>query len=109
MIWKKIVIQFNNTALVLENQSTKIIHVYTINDLGYRTKNPHNNFVLTNCLFGATNIVKNSDVYSGYEIAFDGTGSSSFGNDYARNVIMFGVDNNSSHTDNRKNTFLSRK
>ena len=106
---KKIVIQFNNTALVLENQSTKIIHIYTINDLGYRTKNPNNNFVLTNCLFGATNIVKNSDVYSGYEIAFDGTGSSSFGNDYARNVIMFGVDNNSSHTDNRKNTFLSRK
>ena len=40
-------------------------------------------------------------------IAFDGEGSWSFGNDFARNVIIFGVDNNSSsHTDNRKNNFL---
>ena len=37
------------------------------------------NFILKNCLFGATNIVKNSDkskyVYSGYGIAFDGKGN----------------------------------
>ena len=39
-------------------------------------KNSPQNFTLQNCLFGATNIVKNSDkekyVYRGYEIGFDG-------------------------------------
>ena len=62
-------------------------------------------------MFGATNIVKNSDkgkwVYTGYEIAFDRAGSWSFENKFARNVVIFGVDNSSSyHADNRKNNFL---
>ena len=61
-------------------------------------------------MFGATNIVKNNNkekyFYSGYGIAFDGKGSRSFGNDFARNVIIFGVDDSSStHTDNLKNDF----
>ena len=44
---------------------------------------------------------------NGREIAFDGEVGWSFGNDYARNVAIFGVDNSSSsHTDNRKNSFL---
>ena len=34
-------------------------------------------------------------------------GSWSFGNDFARNVVIFSCDNSSSsHTDNRKNNFL---
>ena len=34
-------------------------------------------------------------------------GSWSFGNDFGRNVVNFGVDSNSSfHTNNRKNPFL---
>ena len=38
---------------------------------------------------------------------FDGKGEWSFGNDYARNVIMFGVDNSSSsHADNIKKIIL---
>ena len=46
-------------------------------------------------------------MYSGYGIAFDGKGEWSFGNDFARNAISFGVDNSSSpHADNRKKTFL---
>ena len=62
-------------------------------------------------MLGATNIVKNSDkekyVYSDYRIVFDGKGEWSFGNDYARNVIIFGSDNSSlSHADNLKNNFL---
>ena len=62
-------------------------------------------------MFGATNIVKNSDkekwLYSGYGITFDSAGSWNFGNDFARNVIIFIVDNSSSsHTDNHKNNFL---
>ena len=56
--------------------------------------------------FSLTAIVQNSDkekfVYSGYGIAFDGKGSWSFGNNYAGNVVIFGVDNSSSsHTDNQ--------
>ena len=40
-------------------------------------------------------------------ITFDSAGSGSFGNYFARNVIIFGVDNSSlSHSDNRKNNFL---
>ena len=55
--------------------------------------------------------VKNSDkqryVYSSYGITFDSSGSQSFDNDEARNVIIIGVDNSSSsHADNRKNNFL---
>ena len=45
-------------------------------------------------------------MYSGYAIAFDGTGLWIFGNDSAKNVVIFGVDNSSaSHTDNCKNNF----
>ena len=36
-------------------------------------------------------------------LAFDGEGSLIFGNDFAKNVAIFGVNNTpSSHTDNRK-------
>ena len=73
--------------------------------------NPTNNFKFRNCLFGATKLVKNSDketyVYSGYGITFDSRGSWSFDNDFARNAVIFGVDNcSSSHSDNRQNNFL---
>ena len=55
--------------------------------------------------------MKNNDrkkyMYCGYWIAFDLKESWSFADDFARNVIIFGVDNNSSsHTDNLKNNFL---
>ena len=57
-------------------------------------------------------LVRNADkikfTYNGPGIAFDGEGSRSFGNDFARNVVIFDVDNSSSsHTDNhKKNNFL---
>ena len=54
-----------------------------------------------------TNIVKNSDkekyVYSGYKKFLDSAASWTFDDDSARNVIMVGVDNNSSpNVENRK-------
>ena len=66
---------------------------------------------LKHCLFGATRIGKNSDkykwVYTGYGITFDGRGSWSCSNDFAKNVVIFGVDNSSSsHADNCKNNVL---
>ena len=53
------------------------------------------------------NSVKSKRVYSDYVIAFDGLCLWCFCNDFARNVIIFGVDNSSaSLTDNCKNNFL---
>ena len=62
-------------------------------------------------MFGATTTVKNSKkskyVYSGYGIAFDGEISWIFANDFAKIVVISGVDNSSSfHYDNPKNNFL---
>ena len=103
---------FDKDLLAVEqnNYLTKFENVYVIFDLDAGPRNPTNNFKFKNCLFRATNIVKNSDkekcVCSGYGITFDSAGSWSFGNDFARNVIIFDVDNSSLfHCDNRKNNF----
>ena len=58
-------------------------------------------------------MVKNSDkekfVYSGCGITSDSAASWSFGNDTARNAIIFGADNtSSSNVNNRKKKFLIR-
>ena len=93
---KKIWIYLNKSPLVVEqnNYSTKIVNAYIVYDLNDSPKVPLRNFTLKNYLFGATNIVKNSDkrkyVYNGYGIAFDGKGEWSFGNSYARNVVING-------------------
>ena len=83
-------IKFDTLDLEQNNYLTKIVNVCIVHDLVSWPKIPLKNFTLKNYLFGATNIVKNSDkekyVYSGYGIAFDGKGQWSFGNDYARNL-----------------------
>ena len=108
----RIAIIFDKYLLAVEqnNYLTKFENVYVVFDLDARPRNPTNNFKFKNCLFRATNIVKNSDkekcVCSGYGITFDSAGSWSFGNDFARNVIIFDVDNSSLfHCENRKNNF----
>ena len=46
-------------------------------------------------------------MHSGYGIVFDGKCRWNFGNDFARNVVIFGFDNSSSsHADNRKTKIL---
>ena len=53
------------------------------------------------------NATKSKFIYNGQGKAFDGESSWSFDNDFAKNVVIFGVDNSSSsHTYNRKNNFL---
>ena len=106
-------IKFDKDALGVEqnNYLNKIVNFYIVYDLEAWPKILLRNFALKNCLFGATNIVKNGNkekyVYSGYGMAFGGEGEWSFGNDYARNVIIFGVGNSSSsHADNLKNNLL---
>ena len=107
----KIGIKFDKDPLEQNNYLTKILTVYIVYDVDARPINPTNNFKFKNCSFGITNTVKNSDeekhVYNGYGATFDSAGSWSFDNDFARNVIIFGVDiSSSSHSDNRKNNFL---
>ena len=101
-------------AVEQSNHLNKIVNVYTLYDLDAWPRNPTNSFKFKNFLFGATNSVKNSDkekyVYSGYGITFDIAGSWSFGNDFARSVVIFGVDNSpSSLAENCKNSFLSAR
>ena len=99
------------SAVEKNNYLIKNFKRYIVYDLDAWPRNPTNNFKFKNFLFGATNLVRNSDkekyVYSGYEITFDSAGSWSFDNDFARNAVIFGTDNSSSsHSDNRKNNFL---
>ena len=91
--------------------SNFILSLYTVYELNTWPRNPTNNFTLKNCLFGTAKLVrntlKNKLTYKGLGIAFDGEGSCSFGNGFASNVVIFGIDNSSSfHTDNWKNRFL---
>ena len=60
-------------------------------DLRNGPRNPLNNFALKNCLLVVTNIV-NKLVYCRYRIAFDGAGSCSFGDEFARDVLISPAD-----------------
>ena len=106
-------IKFDKDLLAVEqnNYTIKIVNFYFVYDLDAWPKNPTNNLKFKNCLSGATNVIKNSDkekwVYSGYGITFDSAGSWNFGNEFARNTVIFAVDNSSwSYTDNCTNNFL---
>ena len=72
--------------LVVEqnNYAIKLVHAYIAYELDTWPKVPLNNFS-----------DKPKCVYSGYGIAFGGAGSWSFGNEFARNVVIFGVNNSS--------------
>ena len=108
----KVKIKLNNDTLVEEqyNHATKILNAYIVYHLGNWPDNPLENMTLKNCLFVATSIVKAGDkekwVHNGYRIGFDGNVSLSFGNDFARNVVTFDIDNSlPSHANNFKNNF----
>ena len=107
-------IKFDEDPSVVEenNYLTKTVNVSIVYDLDAWPKGPTSNFKFNKGLFGAANIVKNSDkekyVYSGYRITFDSVGLWSFDNDIARNVISFSVDDSSpSHSENRKNNLFN--
>ena len=87
------------------------LNFYIIYEINTWPRNLANNFTLNNCLFGTAKLVRNAIkskfTYNCWGIAFDGEGSWRFGIDFARNAVIFGVDNSSSsHTDNQKNNFL---
>ena len=80
----------NQSVLVVEenNCTNKIANAY----IAYCLDKLLNNSTLKNCLFGSTNIIRSKYVYSGYGIAFDGAGSWNFGNNFARNFVIFDID-----------------
>ena len=94
-------IKFDKNPLAVEqnNYTTKIAIFYIVYDSDSWPKNLTDSLKFKNCLFGATNMIKNSDkekdVYSGYGITFDSVGSRSFDNDTAINILTFGVHNSS--------------
>ena len=59
----RIGIKFDKDPLAVErnNYSNNILNVYIAYDLDAWPRNLTNNFKFTNSLFGATNILKNSD------------------------------------------------
>ena len=80
-----------------------IVNLEIFYELNNLPSNASNSFPIQNCLFATVKLVKNAQkskfTYNGRATAFDGEGSWSFGNDFARNVAIFCVGN-------RKNDFL---
>ena len=88
-----------------------ILNLYIVYKLNNWSGNPSNDFKIRNCLFGtaklARNTIKRKFFYNGQRLAFDAAGSWNFGNNFGRNVVIFGNDNSSSiHTDNCKINLL---
>ena len=87
-----------------------IVNIYIVYEITSDYKDI-NYPTLENCLFGSVKLTKNSDIdknrYSGYGIGFDRETSFLFGNEVGKNVIIFGVDmNSSSKINNRKKDIL---
>ena len=99
-------VTFNHGKIVNINIVYEIIRIANING------NRNSNLTVQNALIGAVTLTKNANVnkykYSGYGIAFDGTSSFSFpAGGYGQNIIIFGVDMNSSiHVDNKGKDIL---
>ena len=105
----RVILKFNNSALVQKNSSTLYsnftLNLYIIYELNKWPRNPTNTFLLKNCFFGTVRLVRNTIkskfIYNGQGITFDGERKWSFCNYFARNDVIFDVDNtSSSHTDN---------
>ena len=107
-------LNFNYSVLVQKRFSSScsnfMLTLYIACELNAWPRNPLNNFTLKHGLSGRAKLVrkaiKSKFTYNCRGIAFDGEASLSFGNGFARNVVILGVDNSSlSHTNKRKITF----
>ena len=91
--------------------SNFILNSYIVYELNTWPLNPTNSFTLKKSLFSTVNLVRNSIkrkfTFNSQGIALDWEGSRSFSNNFARNVVIFCVDNSSSsQTNNQKKIFL---
>ena len=88
----------------------KVVNLYVVYEITY-FYGISNYPILTNALFGAVKLTKNAAIskykYYGYGIGFDGKGYYSIGNEIGRNVIIFGVNMDSStNLDNKGKDIL---
>ena len=114
----KIRVEFTKRCLKQDKITSnhgKVVNMYTIYELG-ASSSSNSDPTIKNCLFGAVTLTKNADIekykYSGYGIGFDRRSSFSFpGGGFVQNIIIFGVDMNSSiHIDNKgKDILILRK
>ena len=89
------------SGLVHKNYSSMyssfILNLYIVYERNNWSRNPTNNFKPKNCLFGTVKLKRNADknkfTYNDREIAFNGKVVRNFGNGFARNIVIFGVDN----------------
>ena len=108
-------VKFNGGCLTQDRPTLlhgEIVNVYIVYEI-INNFNINSYPTLENCLFGAFKLTKNADIdkywYSGYRIGFDRHGLFSHpSGGTGRNVIIFGVDMNSStKIDNRKKDILN--
>ena len=91
--------------------SNFILNLYIVFELNNWPDSRTSTFPPRNCLFGTVklvrNVVKRKLISNGQGITFDGEGLWRFGNDFARNVVIFDADNRSStYTNNQINNFV---
>ena len=74
----------------------KTVNIYIVYEINLRDCEYDDYPTLENSLFGAVNLVKNSDIdrykYSGYGIGFDRRETFSIANGFGKNVIVFRAD-----------------
>ena len=112
-IYKNMFVKFNGRHLIKQNKFTfkkNIVNLCIVCDIDSSLNNFDPN--LQNCLFGAINLTKTSDIdkykYSGCGIGFDLKGNFSYPTgSFGKNAIMFGADMSSStHANNKTGNIL---
>ena len=96
---KKLCLKFEGSCLAQTKVTythKNIVNIYIVYEIGLTARNSYDP-KLINGLFGAVNLVKNSDInkfgYTGYGIGFDrGTTFSFPSGGFGHNVLIFGVD-----------------
>ena len=92
----------------LSSSHKNVANVSIVYELDTQARDLNTDFTVGGFLIGAVKVTKNADKdiygYSSYGIGFDAHSYFSLSNgEFGKNVIIFGVDNNSStHDDNKK-------
>ena len=102
---------FQQNKVIIPN-TNNVLKIYCVYQIEPISSSRDNTFTVQNVLFGAMQITKNADTdkykYKGYGICFDEGGLFSIGNiNNCRNVIIFGVRENSVvHSNNKANNIF---
>ena len=112
----RIRLKFKRSCLKQEEKAlftpNNVVNLFIAYELDRWSRNLNTDFTLKDCFFGAVKLTKNADPdkhkYSGYGVGFYSHSEFSFPDDsMGKNVIIFGVDMNSSeHIDNKKKDIL---